>query len=193
MQNYCATSLVILLALTACGPRDLFLGAGTAMGMGALQERGVGGGIKDYQIKLAINEKWFHASLRLYQRADLMVSEGKVVLTGRVPDEVTKLQAGLLAYEAGAKQVINCLTAGADLSLEQTMRDRAIALRLQAELTFDRDVASLNYDVAVSDGVVYFSGIARDESEIRRAKYLASALPGVRRVETFMDLRRERS
>jgi osmotically-inducible protein OsmY len=192
MQSYRAASILTLLCLAACGPKDFLLGAGTMLGMGAMQERGVGGGISDYETKLAINEKWFRTSLELYQRADLMISQGRVLLTGRVADEVTKLQAGALAYEAGAKEVINRLTIGPDLSFEQGMKDRATALRLQADLTFDRDVAALNYDVAVSDGIVYLLGIARDEGEVRRVTYLASALSGVRGVESFMVLSGEK-
>lgn len=174
------------LALTGCSTTGALIGAGSLAGIGATQERGLGGGIGDYSLKIAINEAWFHESLAMYQRADFMVSEGRVLLFGRLPDEITGLQAELLAQKAGAKEVINRFTYGPDLGFGQEMTDQRIGTQLLVDITLDRDVAAVNYDIGVVNGTVYLLGIAQDEGEIRRVTYLAKQIEGVVGVESFV-------
>jgi len=188
MQSYRQAALVLCLvgALAACGPRSLLLTAGTAAGVGGMQSRGLGGAISDYELKLAINEAWFQHSLRLYEDADFMISEGRVLLIGRVGDDITRLEAADLVKQAGAHEVVNRLTVGPEISVDKSLNDRLIGARLLGDITFDRDVAALNYDIEVVDGVVYLMGIARNEGEVRRVTYLAQQIDGVSKVESYM-------
>lgn len=180
--------LIFLTALAACTPRDLLFTGGAAAGTASMQERGLSGALSDYQLRLAINESWFHHSLQLYERASLMISKGRVVIIGRVPSEELKALASELAIKAGAVNPLNRLTIGPDLALGVRLTDESISLRLEGVYTFDRDVKALNYDVETKDGTVYVIGEAASMRERQRVMYLARYFPGVKTVEAFIEV-----
>jgi osmotically-inducible protein OsmY len=192
MSGQRQTQLILLvgigLLLAGCSPRDLLFGTGAALGTAALQERGLSGAASDTGLRLAINDAWFKASLDLYGRCGLMISEGRVVITGRVPDEAMKQRVEALARQAGARDIINEVTVGADIPFTTAMQDKLIASQLRGSLTIDRDVSGINYAIAVSDGTVYLSGVAKSEAELRRVTFLASNLNGVRLVKSFAQI-----
>lgn len=189
MPDRSAPALILaLVLLAACTPRDLLLGGGGALGVASMQERGVSGAMSDYQLRLAINEAWFHASLQLYERASLMISKGRVVIIGRVPSEELADLAVRLAVKAGAQNPVSRLTIGPDIPLGQRLADDSVALRLEGAYTFDRDVNALNYDVESKDGTVYLMGEAASEREKRRVIYMARNFPGVRAVESYVHV-----
>ncbi len=177
---------VALLTSSACTSRDLFFNGGGTLGEAVLQERGVSGATSDYKLRLAINNAWLQSSVELFRRANLLVSRGDVVIVGRVPDALTKLQAGQLAQEAGALSVHNALTVGPDLSWETFLQDQIISNQLEMSLTFDSDVSALNYQILTRDGIVYLAGEARDGEEFDRVHALAADVPNVRKVESYV-------
>jgi osmotically-inducible protein OsmY len=188
MPRYPTASLLILLALTACTPRDLVMGGGAALGTASMQERGIRGAVSDYNLRLLINDAWFKSSLDLYSRASLMISNGKIILIGRVPREELRTNAETLAHEATGHTIINRMTVGDDFGFTQSLTDKTTSARLRAALTFDRDVNALNFDIATINGVVYLVGEAQNEREERRVRYLASTIPTVLSVESYIHI-----
>lgn len=180
--------LALLLVLAACTPRDLFFSGAATTGTAAMQERGIKGASDDYGLRLAISEAWFQNSVDLFQRCSLMISKGRVVMIGRVPTESMRQTAESLAHGVGATRLANRITVGPDIPLGRRLNDTAISARLDGILTFDRDVSAINYDVETRDGILYVIGEAGSESERRRVHYLASYLPGVIRVESYIDV-----
>lgn len=187
-QRFIPLALITLALLGGCGPRDLLLGTGAAVGTAAMQERGLDGATSDTGLRLAINDAWFKASMDLYGRCGLMISKGQVVITGRVPDTAMKQRAEALARLAGAREVINEITVGPDFPFMTGMTDRMIASQLRGTLTFDRDVSGINYAMAVNDGVVVLTGVAKSEAELRRVTFLASTIAHVRLVKSFVQV-----
>lgn len=181
-------SLALALLLTACTPRDLLLGVGGAFGTSAMQERGISGALSDYQLRLAINESWFHHSVQLYERASLLISKGRVVIIGRVPSPELVSLAEELAVKAGAANPLNRLTIGPDFPVGVRLNDESISLRLEGVYTFDRDVKALNYDVETKGGTVYVIGEAASVREKQRVIYLAQYFPGVKAVEAYIEV-----
>lgn len=180
--------LIVLLLLAGCGPRDVLLGTGVAAGTAGMQERGVSGAMSDYNLRLLINDAWFKASLELYQRASLMISNGKIVIIGRIPTEAMRMQAQSLAEKAAGRSVINRLQVGDDLTFGQGLSDKGITAQVRAKLTFDRDVNALNFDVATVNGIVYLVGEAESTREERRVRYLASTVGGVVSLESHIHV-----
>lgn len=178
--------LILTGALSGCTGRGLVLGGATALGTSAYQERGVSGALNDYGLRIAINEAWFQHNIEMYRDIDLLISSSRVVLIGRVPDPLQQVMAEQLAREAGAMRLVNRIEVGPEVSLWQQMQDSWLTTRLEMALSFDEDVNGLNYAVETIDGVVYVIGEAISEQEARRVQFLASILPGVRKVETYI-------
>ncbi|MEL6507891.1 MAG: BON domain-containing protein [Pseudomonadota bacterium] len=118
-----------------------------------------------------------------YGDVDITVFEGRVMLTGtmRSPDGQSRLVEN--AFKASnVVQVIDETVLAERTSIGQGLEDSRIDRALKTKLLTDRGVTSRNYKVAVSNGVIYLLGVARDEVELGRVLNLATSTSGVRRV-----------
>ncbi len=178
-----------MLALGACGPATV-VGAGAAVGVTAAQERGVGGALSDTQIRLEINQMLFETDQELYADVHLQVQEGRVLLSGTVPDQESRLEAVRIAWRAsGVQEVINEMEVAGDQSLGSYTRDRWIETQLRSKLLTDKAVSSINISIETVNQSVYLIGIAQDEDEMDRVVGHAKDIPYVRRVVNYLTLK----
>ena len=176
------------LTLGACAP--VVIGAGVTAGVAASQERGLKGAAADTQIRLAIDHLWLQESTSLFSKIGLQVQEGRVLLTGRVPEPEARVTAVRLAWQAeGVAEVINEIEIGDESSLADTTQDEWITTQLRAQLLADGAIASTNYSVETVNSEVYLLGVAQDQAELDRALSHARNIAYVRRVRNYMRLK----
>ncbi len=176
------------LTLGACAPA--VIGAGAAVGVTAAQERGFKGAIADAEIRLDINHLWFQESTSLYSKVNLQVQEGRVLLTGNVPDPATRLSAVRLAWQAeGVIEAINEIEVNDTSSLLDGARDEWISAELGTRILVDRAIASINYSIETVNQVVYLIGIAQSQAELDRVIAYAKDIAFVRRVIDYVRLK----
>ena len=176
------------LTLGACAP--VVIGAGATAGVAASQERGFKGAIADTEIRLEINHLWLQESISLYSKVNLQVQEGRVLLTGQVPNPEARVTAVRLAWQAeGVREVINEIEVGDTSSLLDAARDQWISARLRARLLADREIASINYSIETVNAAVYLIGVAQNQAELDRAIAHAREISYVRRVVDYLRLK----
>ncbi len=176
------------LALGACAP--VVVGAGAAVGVTAAQERGVKGALADTEIRLEINHLWFQESTSLYGKVNLQVQEGRVLLTGNVPDPEARLSAVRLAWQAeGVSEVINEIEVRDTSALLDAARDEWISAELKARILVDRAIVSINYSIETVNQVVYLIGIAQSQAELDRVIAYAKDIAYVRRVISYVRVK----
>jgi osmotically-inducible protein OsmY len=176
------------LTLGACAP--VAIGAGVTAGVAASQERGLKGAAADTEIRLQINRLWLEESTSLYRKVNLQVQEGRVLLTGRVPEPEARVTAVRLAWLAkGVVEVINEIEVSDRSSLLDAARDEWIAAELRTRLLADAAIASINYSIETVNGAVYLIGVAQDQAELDRALAHARNIAYVRRVLNYMRLK----
>ncbi len=172
----------------ACVPAAV--GVGAAAGVTAAQERDFQGAMRDTEIRLEINHLWFQASASLYSKVNLQVQEGRVLLTGNVPDPETRLNAVRLAWQAkGVGEVINEIAVRDTSSLIDAARDQWISTELKARLLVDTAVHSINYSIETVNQAVFLIGIAQSQTELDRVIAYAKDIPFVRRVVDYVRLK----
>ena len=176
------------LALGACAP--VAVGAGAAVGVTAAQERGFKGALADTEIRLEINHLWFQESASLYGKVNLQVQEGRVLLTGNVPDPEARLSAVRLAWQAeGVSEVINEIEVRDTSALLDAARDEWISAELKARILVDRAIVSINYSIETVNQVVYLIGVAQSRAERDRVIAHAKDIAYVRRVIDYVRLK----
>jgi osmotically-inducible protein OsmY len=176
------------LGLSGCAP--FVVGAGASAGVAAAQERGFKGAMNDTEIRLHINDLWLKESLSLYSKINLQVQEGKVLLTGNVPDPETRLNAVRLAWQAnGVREVINEIEVQDKSSLTDSAQDIWIATQLKTKLLVDSEVSSINYSIETVNQVVYLMGVAQSQAEIDRVIGHAKNISYVRRVVNYVRVK----
>jgi len=176
------------LTLGACAP--VVVGAGAAVGVSAAQERGFKGAIADTEIRLEINHLWFQESVSLYGKVNLQVQEGRVLLTGNVPDPEARLSAVRLAWQAEhVVEVINEIQVRDTSALLDAARDAWISAELEARILVDRAIVSINYSIETVNQVVYLIGVAQSRAERDRVIAHAKDIAYVRRVIDYVRLK----
>lgn len=174
--------------LSGCAP--FVVGAGASAGVATAQERGFKGAMNDTEIRLHINDLWLQESLSLYSKINLQVQEGKVLLTGNVPDPETRLNAVRLAWQAnGVREVINEIEVQDKSSLTDSAQDIWIATQLKTKLLVDSEVSSINYSIETVNQVVYLMGVAQSQAEIDRVIGHAKNISYVRRVVNYVRVK----
>ena len=178
------------LAPAACSPTGMAVGGAAAAGVAASEERGLQGALDDTEIRLQINHLWLQESEALFREVNLQVQEGRVLLSGNVPDPETRVTAVRLAWQAdGVREVINEIEVADTSSLTDLARDTWIATKLKTRLLLDRDVFSINYSIEVVNGTVYLMGIAQNQAELDRVIGHAKDVAYVRRVVSYVRLK----
>jgi len=160
---------VIMLAVSACSPVGVAVGAGATVAVAAAEERGVSGAISDTRIRLAINDAWLRESSKLFTSVGLQIYEGRVLLSGIVPDQAMSDRATKLAWQPdGVRTVINEIVVGNGRGLEVAARDTWVTTQVKAQLLLDRNVDAINYSTRTVAGSVFLLGIAQDQEELDR-------------------------
>lgn len=184
--------VALALAVAGCSPATTAAGAGAVVGVTAAQERGIGGALQDTKIRTHINALLVKEDPELFWDVHLQVQNGRVLLSGTVPDPQSRVEAVRLAWRAdGVKEVINELEVLDNGSLTDYARDRWIAARLRTRLLADREVNSLNISIETVNKSVYLIGIAKTREELERVIAHAKDIPYVRRVVSYITVKGE--
>jgi hyperosmotically inducible protein len=121
---------------------------------------------------------------------DVDTDAGVVTLRGRVEDPEAKTEAAKLARNTtGVVSVRNEIRVGERVGSETPASDQAIAAAIQTEIAADTDVAAVNIDVDVQDGVVTLSGVVKTEMARQEAERIARNHDGVRSVVNQLEVR----
>ena len=164
-----AAAVLMLLATAGCTPLSVALGAGATVAVAAAEERGVSGAATDTRIRLEINNALFQESTKLYAGVGMQVYEGRVLLTGVVPENQMRDLAVKLAWQPdGVRSVINEILIGDGRGLEQSARDKWVNTQLKTQLLLEKNVNAINYSIRTVAGSVFLLGIAQDQAELDR-------------------------
>ncbi len=114
---------------------------------------------------------------------ELLLHEGRALLTGLVQDEKMRADAVGEAWKiAGVKQVLNEIEIAPSSGVVDYGRDTWITTQIKSKLAFDEKVMAVNFNVQTINGTVYLLGIARGADEHRRVIDTCRSIGYVRRV-----------
>ncbi len=190
INNNKLVALILMLSLsTGCAP--VLIGGGAAVVGGAMvSEKGISGSISDSQIATEIKVKLYKFDPDLYQRVNLTVTSGEVLLTGAVPKDEWHLEAVRIAWEPqGVKRVIDNIAISNGASFSVYAKDTWITTQLKSRLLVDADVQSINYNIKTVSGIVHLLGIAQDQKELDHVIEIARNMDGVRKVVSYVKIK----
>jgi len=166
------------------------LGTSAWIATAASEERSLKSAANDLAIRTRINGLWFDHNEALLTGVDISISEGRVLLTGRVPTQEQRLDAVRLAWKAsGVNAVINEIRVSETEGVAGFVRDSWISAQLKTNLALDEKVNSINYSIDTVGGAVYLMGIAGSSAELMRVQNHARQIKYVRRVINYVILK----
>ena len=174
-------------ALTSC--IETAVGLGTAAVAASTTEKGFSTSVSDTVIEAKLTDKFIKNDASLVTGVESSVSNGAVLMTGKLDTQEQKILATRLAWEIkGVKVVVNEIQIVSDKSLKATAKDLAASAQLRAALIGDQEISSLNYSIDVVNGIVYLSGVAANEKERERVITHAQALRFAKKVVNYIIL-----
>lgn len=189
-----AKAVVLMGLLAGAGPLGgcvaLAVGAGATGAVAVAQERPVGEAARDFGLQSTVEERMFASSERLFAQVNTKVIEGRVLLTGFVPDYADRAEAERIAWTApNVREVLNEIEVGESPTIGQELKDTWISTQLRFRLTTDFDVSEINYGYEIIGGNVYLLGIAQSPEEHDRVTAHAAKIPGVEEVVSHVLLK----
>jgi len=183
-------ALVLASAGLLAGCAGAVVGAGATAGVAASEERGLEGALDDAKIRAEINHLWFQRDIEMYRQVTLTIKEGRVLLTGTVPNPDARVEAVRLSWQAaGVREVLNEIQVHGDSGFTDYAKDVTISQKMKSRLLFDKEIRNINYTVDVNDAVIYLMGVAQNEAELSRVIAYARDISGVRGVVSHVRLK----
>ena len=166
--------------LSSC---SALVGVGSAVGVAAVQERGIKGRATDLQIEALILKDFLERGFKMTSAIGVEVYDGRVLLTGLTKNTQVSDEAVRIAWKTrGVKKVINEIQLEKVGTIADFAHDTWITTKLKSRMTFDKNIIAVNYLVETVNRSVYLLGIAQDAGELRRVVGHASSIDGVRDV-----------
>ena len=182
--------LLLLCALPLSGCGSLLVGAATTGAVVAAQERSIGDAVDDLTIRTRLNQLFFQDNVELLQSVSFNVIEGRVLLKGAVEKQEHRIHAIELAWKAsGVREVINEIQVTDQDGIVNYARDTWISTQLRAEILFDIDILSINYNLETVNGIIYLIGIAQDQTELDKVVDHARRIEDVKQVVSHVIMR----
>ena len=186
-----ASVLTLTSLLNGCAPVAVFGGA-TTVGTSIAEERGVGGVLSDVAIRAQVNTAWFDYDPVINEMVEIQVREGRILLTGDVDTPQRQIDAVRLTWSVeGVKEVIDETKIRDSGGFSGYTGDAWVTTKLKAELLFEPEILSVNYNIKTVDKVVYLIGIAQTQEELDMVIDAARNISGVEEVVSHVRLKDE--
>jgi len=181
------TGLAVLSSLTGCVLGVVgVVAAGTAYV--ATDRRSTGTQVDDQSIQLRLAGELSSALGSKPVRISVNSFDRRVLLTGEVPDEAVKTEAGAIAARSqGVRQVINELALAPPTSMSDRTGDIALGGKVRTALISTKEVAFNSIEVVTERRIVYLLGIVT-EKEAEIAAFVASKVGGVQQVVKVFEI-----
>ncbi|WHZ09683.1 MAG: uncharacterized protein OJF60_000122 [Burkholderiaceae bacterium] len=180
-----ALGISALTGLTGCFPIVATTAATTALV--ATDRRTAGAQLDDQRIEFRANRLIGDSPLQPWH-VDVTSYDRRALLTGEVPNEAAKQQAGqIVSGIENVRSVANELQIGPNASLSERSQDTVITGRIKASFVDARDLNANAFKVVTELGVVYMMGRVT-QREADRAADIARSISGVKRVVTLFEL-----
>ncbi|MBK8198209.1 MAG: BON domain-containing protein [Acidobacteria bacterium] len=181
---------LLLATLTTTGCAAAVVGTAGAVGLTSVQEKTMGEALDDATASNEIKAKLLNESGAKFGEVDVEVSNGLVLLSGRVNDPADRTYAEGIAWSSSrARDVANEIRIEPPGGFMANVSDEIITGRVRSRLIGSSTVKSVNFNIETYDGVVYLMGLARSPEELRAAAEEASVVGGVKQVVSYVRIR----
>ncbi len=179
------TIIFVASILSASLPACTLMTAGVKKG----DERNFARSLNDLSAGRVIKARMSRAEGFKLGGVDVEVAEGIVVLTGNVPREIDREEAERIAWSGPEIiQVGNEIVIKQGKSIVRSAKDTVLHQAIQARMVATKPVKARNFNLEVSDGVVYIMGVARTPEELAMAADIAATTKGTKQVVSYVKI-----
>tara|TARA_Y100001970_G_C14245195_1_gene867622 strand:- start:705 stop:1292 length:588 start_codon:yes stop_codon:yes gene_type:complete len=178
--------LFLILIVYGCSPATVLTsGAGSAMVV-AEGDRSLGTVVDDATIKLNISAKFINSEEKLFLNIDTKVVEGRVLLTGIVDSQETRINAIKKVWEvSGVKEVINEIEVGDKTTIKEYANDLWINTQVKTLAAKELGLRSLSFNFETIKGKVYIAGVTSRPEQLNALIEVIRGIKGVKEIVNY--------
>ncbi len=183
-------SLLILQGLTTiygCSPASVVASGGATTMVVAEGDRSLGTVVDDATIKINVAAKFLAAGDNLFVDINTTVLEGRVLLTGIVDSQETRIESVRLVWEvAGVKEVVNEIEIGEGTTLKDYANDLWINTQARGVAAKTIGLRSVGYNFETINGKIYVAGITSKKEQLNQLIEALKTIKGVKEIVNYV-------
>ena len=154
-------------------------------------DRTFGTVVDDATIKVNIAAKFLNAGSNMFVEINTTVLEGRVLLTGLVEDQETRIEAVRLVWEInGVNEVINELEIGNRDTLKDYATDLWINTQARAVSAKIVGLRVVGYNFETINGKVYVAGITNKPEQLESLIQSLKTIKGVKEIVNYVIVKK---
>ena len=179
--------LFLSLMNIGCSPANVLATGGSTAMVVAEGDRTFGTVVDDATIKVNIAAKFLNAGSNMFVEINTTVLEGRVLLTGLVKDQETRIEAVRLVWEInGVNEVINELEIGNRDTLKDYATDLWINTQARAVSAKIVGLRVVGYNFETINGKVYVAGITNKPEQLESLIQSLKTIQGVKVIVNYV-------
>ena len=179
--------LLILFTNYGCSPSRMLAGGGATTMVIAEGDRTFGTVVDDATIKVNIAAKFLNAGDNLFVNIDTTVLEGRVLLTGLINNQESRIEAVRLVWEVeGVNEVINEIQIGDRSTIKDYANDLWINTQAKAVAAKVVGLKSIAYNFETIQGKVYIAGITQKPEQLTSMIDALKTIKGVKEIVNYV-------
>ena len=183
-------SLFFLYLLCGCTPVGVLGGGGATTMVVAEGERSLGSVVDDATIKLEISQKFLKSPNNLFLNIDVTIIEGRVLLTGLVEEQETRIEAVRRVWEVeGVNEVINEIEVGQKTTFKEYANDLWINTQVKSLAAKTIGLRSFSYNFETIKGKVYVAGITSKPEQHEAVVEAIKKIKGVKEIINYVVIK----
>ena len=183
--------LFLSLMNIGCSPANVLATGGSAAMVVAEGDRTFGTVVDDATIKVNIAAKFLNAGSNMFVEINTTVLEGRVLLTGLVKDQETRIEAVRLVWEInGVNEVINELEIGNRDTLKDYATDLWINTQARAVSAKIVGLRVVGYNFETINGKVYVAGITNKPEQLESLIQSLKTIKGVKEIVNYVIVKK---
>ena len=183
--------LFLSLMNIGCSPANVLATGGSTAMVVAEGDRTFGTVVDDATIKVNIAAKYLNAGSNMFVEINTTVLEGRVLLTGLVKDQETRIEAVRLVWEInGVNEVINELEIGNRDTLKDYATDLWINTQARAVSAKIVGLRVVGYNFETINGKVYVAGITNKPEQLESLIQSLKTIKGVKEIVNYVIVKK---
>ena len=190
---YLSVVSILFLSLLniGCSPANVLATGGSTAMVVAEGDRTFGTVVDDATIKVNIAAKFLNAGSNMFVEINTTVLEGRVLLTGLVKDQETRIEAVRLVWEInGVNEVINELEIGNRDTLKDYATDLWINTQARAVSAKIVGLRVVGYNFETINGKVYVAGITNKPEQLESLIQSLKTIKGVKEIVNYVIVKK---
>ena len=182
--------LVSFSFLNSCSPAGVLASGGATTMVIAEGERSLGTFVDDATIKINLSAKLLKTDTNLFLNINANVIQGRVLLTGLVDLQETRIEAVRKVWEIeGVKEVINEIEIGDKTTIKEYANDLWINTQIKALAAKTIGLRALSYNFETIRGKVYIAGLTSKPEQLDAVVKSTKTIKGVKEVVNYVIIK----